>query len=213
KWREKLLRSAVDVDYPALQWEAHRVSERLHTGKLLRITGANGTDVRVKLRHRAPVVDDGVVDRGDVSEGRNLTTIPPGRVVVATDESSAEGVLVANRPSYLRGGKVQDGQWEIRGGHLINAWYTEGQSTFDAAYRSAPKGKDIVGLISVGLNPKLEGGVPEVEDQEAGAVTIAVGGNRQFGGKNPCPFLSWVVLGEATVTIDDKPLLDRGKPL
>ncbi|HKV90838.1 MAG TPA: hypothetical protein VJQ43_06575 [Thermoplasmata archaeon] len=213
KWRERLLRSTVDVDYRAIGAEASRLYRRLVEGKLLRITGDNGTDLQVKLRHRPPVVDDGIVGRHDVAEGRFLTTAPPGTVVTAVDESSAEGVVTANRTSYLRGGRVDGGQWEVHAGHLVNAWYTDGQRTFETAFKAAPKGRDVVGLVSIGLNPEIGPGVPQVEDQEAGAVTIAVGGNRQFGGRNSCPFISWIVVAEATVAIDGRPVLDRGKPL
>jgi leucyl aminopeptidase (aminopeptidase T) len=213
EWRQRLLRATVEVDHRALQREARKLATRLKEGRTLQITGSNGTDVSLKLRHRAPVIDDGVIDREDLDAGRNLTTSPPGTVVVAVDESSAQGVAVANRASYLRGGKVEGGQWEMKAGHLMNAWYTDGQATFDSAYKAAPKGKDIVGVVSFGLNPTLGPGVPQVEDQEAGAVAVAIGGNRAYGGRNACAFLSWVVIGEATVAVDGKPLLDRGKVL
>src|ERR1700686_2309765 len=32
EWRQQLLQSTVEVDYPALQWEAHRVADRLLKG-------------------------------------------------------------------------------------------------------------------------------------------------------------------------------------
>jgi leucyl aminopeptidase (aminopeptidase T) len=200
EWRDGLLRATLGVEYAHLQRQGRAVAERLRTGKLLHITAANGSEVRLRLRHRAPVVEDGVVDRTDLDAGRNLATSPPGTVVVAVDESSAEGIAVANRASYLRGGRVEGGQWEVHAGHLANAWYTEGQEIFEAGYRDAPKGKDVVGLVSIGLNPKIGPGLPQVEDQEAGAVTIAVGGNQG----------SWIVLAEATVAVDERPLLDRG---
>jgi len=44
-------------------------------------------------------------------------------------------------------------------------------------------------------------------------VTIAVGGNTLYGGRNRCRFLSWITVGEATVAVDGAPLCDRGKVL
>ncbi|MGI0131480.1 MAG: hypothetical protein ACREDK_00040 [Thermoplasmata archaeon] len=210
EWRQGLLRATVEVDFAEIQRQARGVAQRLKSGHRLHITAANGSEVRAKLRQRTPTVEDGVIDRSDLDLGHNLTTSPPGTVIVAIDEASAEGIAVANRPSYLRGGRVEGGQWEVHAGHLANAWYTDGQPTFETAYRDAPKGKDVVGLVSIGLNPKIGAGLPQVEDQEAGAVTIAVGDNRAYGGRNRCPFLSWIVLAEATVAVDETPLLDRG---
>jgi leucyl aminopeptidase (aminopeptidase T) len=209
-WRQNLARGTVEADYPAIVRAAQRASRLLARGRELRITASNGTDVKMRIRGRPPWVDDGVVTPEDLAAGRNLAVSPPGAVIVAVDERSAEGVFIASRPSFLRGGRVEGGQWEMRAGHLTNYWYTEGQETFDAQYKPAGKGRDVVSLFSIGLNEALVAGVPQVEDQEAGAVTIAVGGNQSYGGSNRCPFVSWVVVGEATVAVDGTPLCDRG---
>ncbi|MCI4331298.1 MAG: aminopeptidase [Thermoplasmata archaeon] len=212
-WRTALSQATVGVDYAALVKDAQRASAKLQSGTTLRITAANGTDVTLKLRRRRPMVDDGVVTPQDVKDGAILTVSPPGTVVVAVDEKSAEGVAIANRPSFLRSGRVEGGQWEMKAGKLSNFWYTDGQAAFEEVYRPAGKGRDVVGLFSLGLNPALPPGVPQVEDQEAGAVTLAVGGNHAQGGTNRSPFISWIVLGEATVAVDGKPVCDRGKLL
>ncbi|MCI4324998.1 MAG: aminopeptidase [Thermoplasmata archaeon] len=212
-WRDQLVRAATEVDLGVIHTEAKRAAQKLKTGSMLRITSPNGTDVTLKLRKRTPWVDDGSVTAEDLAIGANMTVSPPGTVLVAVDEKSAEGIAIANRPSYLRAGRVEGGQWEAKAGKVSNIWYTEGQAEFDAAFQAAPKGKDIVSIFSVGLNPSLDPGVPQVEDQEAGAVTLGIGGNEAYGGSNKCPFLSWIVIGEATVAVDGKPLCDRGKLL
>ncbi len=212
-WRDQLLRATVEADYTQVRTDARRAVQKLKAGRELRITGSNGTDLTVKLRGRAPVPDDGVVGPEDVTAGRNMTSSPPGTVAVAVDERSAEGLIVANRPSFLPVGRLEGGQWEVKGGHVANFWYTDGQPLFERAFLDAPKNRDILGYFSIGLNGALDPAVPQVEDQEAGAVTLGIGGNVGYGGSNRCPFFSWVVLGEATVAVDGRPLVDRGKLL
>jgi leucyl aminopeptidase (aminopeptidase T) len=212
-WRDQLLRAATQADLDAIHADAKRAAQKLKAGSMLRITASNGTDLSLKLRHRTPWVDDGSVTSEDLAIGANMTVSPPGTVLVAVDEKSADGIAIANRPSYLRPGRVEGGQWEAKAGKVSNIWYTEGQSEFDAAFQAAPKGKDVLSIFSIGLNPALDPGVPQVEDQEAGAVTLGIGGNTAYGGTNKCPFLSWIVIGEATVAVDGKPLCDRGKLL
>ncbi|HEV2449238.1 MAG TPA: hypothetical protein VGU43_02375 [Thermoplasmata archaeon] len=212
-WRGQLLRGALDPEPEAVVRLGKLAARKLAKGRVLRITAPNGTDCSVKLRGRAPVVDDGVVGPEDLRTGQNMAVSPPGSVVVAIDERSADGLLIANRPSFLPTGRAEGGQWEFRQGRLVNSWFTEGQAAFDEAYQAAPKGKDQAGLFSIGINPALPPATPQVEDQEEGAVTLAIGGNRAFGGSNRCPFLSWIVVGEATVAIDGMPLADRGKLL
>ncbi|HTT25640.1 MAG TPA: hypothetical protein VMH90_01580 [Thermoplasmata archaeon] len=212
-WRNQLVQATINPDAKAMAADAKRAAAKLKAGRELRITAPNGTDLTLRLKGRSPSVDDGTVDAGDLAKGQNVTVSPPGAVIVAVDERSAEGMAIANRPSFLPSGRAEAGQWEMRAGRLANFWYTEGQSTFEAAYAKAPKGKDVVSIFSLGINPALAPGTPQVEDQEAGAVSLAIGGNADYGGSNRTPFLSWIVLGEATVAVDGKPLCDRGKIL
>lgn len=212
-WRSQLTQAIVEPEPKAIKASAQRAARKLAKGKTLRITASNGTDLTLKLRGRRPWVDDGQTDAEDVRLGHNVTVSPPGSVVVAIDEKSAEGVAVANRPTYTFYGRLEGGQWETRNGKLVNSWYTDGQSAFDERYQKAPKGKEVLSLFSLGLNPSLAAGVPQVEDQEAGAVTLGIGGNASYGGANRCPFFAWIVIGEATVAVDGAPLCDRGNLL
>lgn len=212
-WRDQLIRATAEADLRQIQADAARLASRLRAAKQIRITGANGSDLTVRLRGREPWRDDGVVGPDDLKAGRNMTNAPPGSIVVAVDERSAEGLVVANRPSFTPDGRLEGGQWEVKGGHLANVWYTDGQPAFETSYQQAAKGKDLLSFVSLGLNAALAPGVAQVEDQEAGAVTLGIGGNQYYGGTNRCPFVSWIVLGEATVAADGRPLVDRGKVL
>ncbi len=212
-WRSQLIRGIVDVDYATMARDAARVAALLRRGRSLRLTATNGTDLSLRLRGRVPWVDDGRVDRDDRRRGRNVSAAPAGSVVVAVDEGSAVGTVVGNRPSFLTSGRVAGAQWEVERGRLRNYWYTEGADAFEAEFASAPRGREVVGLFALGVNPALAPGVPQAEDAEAGTVTLAVGGNTLYGGRNRCRYLSWITVGEATVTVDGHPLADRGKLL
>ena len=212
-WRSQLIRGITEVDYGLLRKDGTRAAALLRNGRELRLTAANGTDLTLRLRGRIPWVDDGAVDAEDLRRGRHLTAAPGGSVVVAVDERSAEGMVVANRPSFLSPGRVEGGQWEVSAGKLRNYWYTEGGEAFETEFARAPRGRETVGLFALGLNPALAPAVPQAEDQEAGTVTVAIGGNTIYGGRNRCRFLSWITVGEATVAVDGAPLCDRGKVL
>jgi leucyl aminopeptidase (aminopeptidase T) len=212
-WRSQLIRGITDVDYGALRNDGRRAADLLFKGRVLHLTAANGTDLKLRLRGRRPWVDDGSVDADDRRRGRVISAAPAGSVVVAIDERSTEGMVIANRPSFLAPGRVEGGQWEVDGGKLRNYWYTQGGDAFESEFARAPRGRETVALFALGLNAALAGGVPQAEDEEAGTVTIAVGGNTLYGGRNRCRFLSWLTVGEATVAVDGAPLCDRGKVL
>jgi leucyl aminopeptidase (aminopeptidase T) len=212
-WRSQLLRAITDVDYARLRGAGERVARLLRRGREVRLTAANGTDFTVRLRGRAPWVDDGAVDSDDRRAGHVLATSPPGLAVVAVDERSARGTIVSNRPSFLPSGRTGGAQWEIEEGRLRNYWYTEGAPGFESEFAAAPRGREVVGLLALGLNDALAPGVPRAEDEEAGTVTVAIGGNTLYGGRNRCRYLAWISVGEATVAVDGHPLVDRGKIL
>ena len=210
-WRSQLLRGISEADYARITEAGRRAERLLATGRELRITGDDGTDVRLGLRHRAPWLDDGRVDAADRRQGHPVATSPPGMIVVAVDERSATGTAVANRPSFLGSGRAVGGLWEIEGGRLRNYWYSEGAEAFESEFATAPRGRETVSLVALGLNRALRAGVPHAEDEEEGTVTIAIGGNSAYGGANRCRFLSWVAIGGATVAVDGVPLCDRGQ--
>ncbi len=212
-WREQLVRASVQADLPGIKRDAARLGARLQKGKELHLTAANGTDLKLSLRGRRPVVDDGVVDGTDLRAGFNMTAAPPGYVAVAIDEKSAAGLVVANRPSFPRMGRIEGGQWEFDRGQMVSCSFTDGGTAFEQATQDVSPGWNRGGFVSLGLNSALDPGVPRLEDAEAGAVAVSIGGNTEYGGKNANPFLAWLVVGEATVALDGKPLLDRGKLL
>lgn len=210
-WRSQMIRAMVDADPVAMGIAGARAARALARGREIRITAPNGTDVRLRLRRRAPWVDDGRVDRRNRLHRRNVTTVPGGTVVIAVDERSAEGTAIADRPSFLSSGRVDGGQWDLERGRLREYWFTSGTEAFESEFAPAPKGREVLGLFAVGLNPVLPAGVPQAEDAPAGTVTLAIGGNSAYGGSNSCRFLSWITLGEATVAVDGVPLVDRGE--
>jgi leucyl aminopeptidase (aminopeptidase T) len=210
-WRSQMVRAIVEADPNAVGVSGTRTARTLARGRELRVTAANGTDVRLRLRQRAPWIDDGRADRKDRSHRRTVTTVPGGTVAVAVDERSAAGTAIADRPSFLSHGRVDGGQWDIERGRLQEYWYTNGTETFDSEFAAAPRGREILGLFAIGLNPSLPAGLPQAEDAPAGTVTLAIGGNSAYGGTNACRFLSWITIGEATVAVDGVPVVDRGE--
>jgi aminopeptidase len=212
-WREQLVRGSVQADPTTIKRDVARLSAKLKKGIELRVMASNGTDLRLRLRGRTPIGDDGVLDAADVKAGNNVAVAPPGYVAVAIDEKSAAGLAVANRPSFLNSGRVDGGQWEFEHGQMASGSFTDGGETFERASQEAPPGWNRGAFISLGVNPALDPGVPQVEDQEAGAVAIGIGGNAGYGGVNSNPFLAWLIVGEATVALDGRPLVDRGKLL
>ena len=211
EWRRQVIEASL-VDPATLLAEGRKIGSRLERGRELHITHPNGTDLTLRLRRRKTVVEAGTLTPQLRKMGNLMVNLPAGVATVAVDESHGEGTFVANRGSWTMRDVYRGGTWELRGGRLVSYQYESGGAEFEAAYRKAPKGRDRVGLLSVGLNPAIHD-LPNLEDAERGNLCLAVGGNADYGGTNRAPYLAWLTLAGATVTVDGVPLVEDGRPV
>ncbi len=210
EWRDELLRASL-VPPADLYRLGTRVGERMGKGRQVKVTHSNGTDLSFQLAKFPIQLDDALVDASDLKAGNTMATIPGGVVGVAIDHTSAKGTALGNHTTYPDSGPVSGARWEFDEGHLTEQSYETGGASIEAAYAKAPRaGRDRLSFFSVGLNPEISK-LPQMEDQELGAVLLSVGGNTFRGGKNASPFGAWMVLKGADVMIDGKPLIQDGR--
>jgi aminopeptidase len=211
-WREELLRASL-VPPGDLHRLGTRVGERIRKGKQVHVSHPNGTDLTFRLGKFPIQLDDALIDDADEKAGNYMAVIPGGVVGSAIDHTSASGVVVGNHTTYPDTGPVTGSRWEFTDGHLTKQSYESGGEPIEAAYAKAPrKGRDRLAQFTVGLNPEITK-LPQMEDQELGALLFGIGGNQFRGGKNSSPFGAWMVLKDADVSIDGKPLIEDGKIL
>jgi leucyl aminopeptidase (aminopeptidase T) len=206
EWTNQLLEASI-VDPEELRAAGAPLAKALARGRRLRIHDDEGTDLTLGLAHRRVVTDYGRVTKEDKGQPfRMLNLLPSGAIRVALDESVADGTIVANRASYNEVGMSTGGVFEFKNGRLAHYHFDSGAEYFDKPYKAGGQGRDQPGYIAIGLNPKLHN-TPQLEDREAGAITVGVGNNAFFpGGKNKAKFGGIVVNVGATVEIDGKPL-------
>jgi leucyl aminopeptidase (aminopeptidase T) len=203
EWTNQLVEASL-VDPATMARSAAPIAKALQTGKRLRVRHSNGTDVTLGLAGRKPIIQNATVPpAGKRGQFGMLTTIPNGAVRVALDEKVADGTVVANRTSFYDNMGATGGTFHFADGRLTEATFDHGGERFDREFAKGGKGRDQPGWFGIGLNPKLNNTPPD-EDLERGAVTISVGGNRGFGGKNTSPFFGWTVIAGATVEVDGK---------
>jgi len=204
-WRDQVV-AASQVDPAELARRATPVARPLQSGKRLRIRHDNGTDLTLGLSHRPVRVYDGRPRVGDRQRPFDLlANVPSGAIRVALDESVADGTLVGNRTCYYEDGVARDATFEFARGKLTSARYGSGGERFDQGFARGGKGRDQPGFLAVGLNPELHD-TPQLEDIEAGAIMVSVGGNRNLGGRNTSPFFGWAIVAGAQLEVDGKPV-------
>lgn len=213
RWRKELV-DAASVDPHTLQRDGQRVARALRGGQEVHITHPNGTDLRLRLAGRVPIVDDGILDEADLRADRGFTVVPSGVTLVANDEAYAEGRFVSNTSGVAFSSEreviTHGADWTFRRGRLAKYQFEQGEAEWRRVYDRLGPGKDRPGLLSVGLNPHTTS-IPLLFDQERGTVSIAVGRNSQLGGKIRTPhFHGYASIRGATLTIDGQSLLSDG---
>ena len=207
-WRKEL-HAATARDPRTLAKDANRLRSALQRGRSVRIRHPNGTDLTLALAHRAPTVYLGMVPPKAKRKGTGfMVSVPDANVLVSVDERTAEGSIVANRPTFVLGPPLRGARWTFHNGRLTRSRFAEGGSWFQKEFSGAPSGKDRPSFLEIGLDPAIHSS-PTSEESERGAVTFGIGGNSGFGGKTKCPFLAYVTLAGASVSIDDR-LVVRG---
>ncbi len=205
KWMDQVVTASM-VDPDRLRAVGAPIVRALERGRRIRIHDDHGTDLTLGLAHRPAQLDYGRVSKADRKRPfRMLNMLPPGTVRVALDESVGDGTIVANRASYDETGKATGGVFQFRKGRLVRHHYDTGANRFDKPFRQAGKGRDRPGYLAIGLNPMLRN-TPQLEDREAGAITVSVGANEFLGGKNKGRFTGIVVNAGAKVEVDGRPL-------
>jgi aminopeptidase len=210
----KMMYSGIDADYAGLQTAGESLRKTLAAGKQLHVTSPSGTDLTLSIKGRPVLVSDGIISPEDRKKGGAATSVwlPAGEVYVTPVPGTAEGAVVADHLFY-NGQRIDGLKLEIKGGRVVSMSAKSGLEPLQAYYDKAGRGKDVVGVVDLGINPSIqlpEGAAVNVWSR-AGAVTVAVGDNTWAGGENRVNFSVSPEVPAATVTVDGTVLVKDGK--
>ena len=176
----------------------------------VQITSGTGTDLRFRLAGRKAWVDDGVLDDEDLAAGTFDTTLPAGCINVAPDEESANGTVAFDLPIPQRGKLIKGLKWEFKDGRISSFSAKTNGDMIVPVWEKATGDRSRFGLFGIGFNPAAKTGFL-ANNIASGAVTIGVGENKIFGGKNVSTFGFQGTLKKSTVTIGGKTVVADGK--
>lgn len=203
----------VNVDYAKLQSTGEAVKAALASGKEVHITNPNGTDLKVRVEGRQIFVSDGVISAEEMKKGGAAcqTWLPAGEVYLAAVPGTGEGKVVVDR-QFFQGKDIEGLTLTFKAGKLTSMTAKSGLDPLKALYDASGAGKDVFGVIDLGINPNVHL-VPGSRMQAwmpAGMVTVGFGGNDWAGGENSVPFGLFSFMPGSTVTIDGKTIVENG---
>jgi leucyl aminopeptidase (aminopeptidase T) len=213
---DRMIWEAVTTDYGRINATGQRIKRLLETGKAVHVTTPDGSDFRLTLAGRpAALISNTLGPRAASAKlaAQRTIILPGGRLIVAPLETSGVGKAVSGRDECL-GAPVVNERFELRAGKMTGFQADSGGECYRNFIKSAPSPSDMVGGLSIGLNPALkpvETGLGFRPWEASGAVVLFFGNNIDLGGTNNTPVGYGVWLSRATVEVDGKVIVRDGQ--
>jgi leucyl aminopeptidase (aminopeptidase T) len=200
-----MLARVMAVDFDALRARSAAVAARLDAGAEARLTCPRGSDLRLDLRDRTGIADD-----GDLTAPGAFGNLPCGEGFIAP--AGGDGVLVASSLAAV-GLADPPARLTVANGHLIAAESAAGERLLALLEEHGDAGTNLAEL-GVGTNDRamLTGNVLE-DEKILGTVHVAFGASAAIGGTVSVPVHLDCVVLEATLEVDGERVLDAGRLL
>ncbi|MEA2228511.1 MAG: hypothetical protein QOF04_2141 [Solirubrobacteraceae bacterium] len=199
-----MLARLMAIDFEALGTRSRAVARLLDEGAEAHVTCPRGTDLRLDLRGRRAIADD-----GDLTAPGAFGNLPCGEGFIAP--SGGEGTMVARSLAAIGLTKGDPARLTIEDGRLTAATGPEGEQLLAMLREHGDAGTNLAEL-GVGTNDRaqLTGNVLE-DEKILGTVHVAFGASIAIGGTVSVPIHLDCVVTEASLTVDGTPVLDAGR--
>ena len=200
---EDMLARVMDVDFAALRRRSRAAAEALDGAAEAQLTCPRGSDLRIDLRGRRGIADD-----GDLTAPGAFGNLPCGEGFIAP--AGGEGRIAAS--SLASVGLSEEPAWlELRDGRLAAA---EGPAGEELLARLREHGEAGVNLaeLGVGTNDRamLTGNVLE-DEKVLGTIHVAFGASAAIGGTVSVPVHLDCVVTEPTLTVGEVTVVEAGR--
>ena len=210
EWRNVMFQGCM-ADYKEIARKSKSLTKLLSGKEKVRITTQSGTNLSLTLDRRPLEISDGIATDQMAMDGK-ITFLPAGSLEVSVDEESAEGRIVYDAPVRLGNEVIENLVINVKDGRIYQFNATRGAKLFEGYMEEGGRDAGRSAFFGLGLNPNLRYGFTQ-DDKVLGGVTFGFGSNEVMGGKNVATDQWWASLMNASVTVDDMAILDRGKLL
>lgn len=211
---EKMHWDAVDADYRQISEKGNKLKQMLESAKQVRITSTKGTDLTFSLEGRPVVVDAGILTEEKSQAkifGNRQVSLPGGSVSFAPIETSGNGKVFAIRERCRPDVPLLGASFDVQNGKIADFQAKSGADCFRETMAGYTGSKDVIGSVSIGLNPALKVSEDYRPDAAAGMVWINFGNNELLGGNNKQAGGFSFPVTNATVEIDGKTVVREGQ--
>ncbi len=200
---EDMLGRVMAVDFDTMAARSGAVAAALDSATAAHVTCPRGTDLRLALDGRAAISDDGALTTPGA-----FGNLPCGEGFVAP--AYGEGIVVAASLAAL-GLSDEPARLTVAEGRLVAADGGLGPQFIELLLAHGVPGTNLAEL-GVGTNDRarLTGNVLE-DEKILGTVHVAFGASAAIGGTVSVPIHLDVVIVDASLEVDGRQVLDRGR--
>jgi aminopeptidase len=209
RWRANAL-GGIDVDYSKIHSNGKRIAYLFENGNKVAIKSPSGTDLSFDLAGVEPHIYSGDMRKPlGYNAYSAMMTIPGGEVDVVPKATSVKGSVSFDLPLVQNGKRIDGLTWKFAKGRLAEYSATRGLDLFEDGYRKARGDKDKLGILAIGLNPRLEYGF-NYDYAVEGSVTLGVGAFLE-GDRNKTDYSFAASISNATLRLDDIVVVENGR--
>jgi leucyl aminopeptidase (aminopeptidase T) len=200
---EDMLARVMAVDFEPMAARSRAVAGVLDAGSTARVTCPRGSDFSLDLAGRSGVSDD-----GDLTSPGAFGNLPCGEGFIAPLAGDGTIVAMSLAPLGLTG---EPAALRLGDGKIVDAQGGLGPEYLELLRAHGEPGTNLAEL-GVGTNDcaTLTGNVLE-DEKILGTVHIAFGASAGIGGTVSVPIHLDVVILEASLEVDGRPVLDAGR--
>lgn len=200
---EDMLARVMAVDFDTMAARSAAVAALLDRASEAHVTCPRGSDLRLDLRDR-----EGIPDDGRLTEPGAFGNLPCGEGFIAP--RSGEGAMVASSLASI-GLSEEPTTLVVEGGHIVAADGGLGGEFLSRLEAHGQSGTNLAEL-GVGTNDraKLTGLILE-DEKILGTVHVAFGASAGIGGTVSVPIHLDAVVLDASLTVDGQAVLEHGK--
>lgn len=195
----EMLTRTLAVDYRQIKQLNQKLANILSTSTTLQISSAAGTNLTTRVRTKAVLTDDGLIESG------NVGNLPGGEVFFAPLEHSTNGQIVID-------GSMADDELDapitiqIKNGQAVNISGGQAAANLERKLTALGPAAFKVAEIGLGTNPAARAAAAVIEAEKAyGTVHVAFGNSAHIGGANDVPIhLDGVILAPTVLTDSTK---------
>jgi len=166
------LRASLEADFASITRKAKQISKYLPDGARCNVSSLDGStklDFEVKGEKE---VEDSIVDDEDVSNGSNMTYVPPGFFAKSVSSSSVSGKVKLS--SFItRAGLVKDATLEFESGKLFKWESKASKGKLNTLIEIVPEDSRRLSTVTIGLNPAMRYGYGQ-DRFVAGAIGVRI---------------------------------------